>query len=53
MVERKVLGFSTQRVEEIVRGVTQRELNLIVQLGYVLGAAIGAGQYAVEWALRR
>ena len=52
MVERKVLGFSTQRVEEIVRGVTQRELNLIVQLGYVLGGAIGAAQFALEWWLR-
>ncbi len=48
MVERKVLGFSTQRVEEIVRGVTQRELNLIVQLGYVLGGAIGGTQFIVE-----
>jgi uncharacterized membrane protein YheB (UPF0754 family) len=53
MVERKVLGFSTQRVEDLVRGVTQRELNLIVQLGYVLGAAIGAAQFAVETWLRR
>ena len=52
MVERKVLGFSTQRVEEIVRGVTQRELTLIVQLGYVLGGMIGAVQFAFEWALR-
>jgi len=53
MVERKVLGFSTQRVEEIVRGVTQRELNLIVQLGYVLGGAIGAAQFVVERLLER
>jgi uncharacterized membrane protein YheB (UPF0754 family) len=52
MVERKVLGFSTQRVEDIVRGVTQRELNLIVRLGYVLGGAIGAAQFAVETWLR-
>jgi uncharacterized membrane protein YheB (UPF0754 family) len=52
MVERKVLGFSTQRVEDLVRGVTQRELNLIVQLGYVLGAAIGAAQFAVESMVR-
>jgi uncharacterized membrane protein YheB (UPF0754 family) len=52
MVERKVLGFSTRRVEEIVRGVTQRELNLIVELGYVLGALIGAAQFGVEWWLR-
>lgn len=41
IVERKVLGFSTARIEEIIRGVTQRELNLIVNLGYVLGAVIG------------
>jgi len=52
MVERKVLGFSTQRVEDLVRGVTQRELNLIVQLGYVLGGLIGAAQFAVETLLR-
>jgi uncharacterized membrane protein YheB (UPF0754 family) len=52
MVERKVLGFSTQRVEDLVRGVTQRELNLIVQLGYVLGAAIGAAQFAIESIVR-
>ena len=41
MVERKVLGFSTARIEEIIRAVTQKELNLIVNLGYVLGAVIG------------
>ena len=52
MVERKVLGFSTQRVEDLVRGVTQRELNLIVQLGYVLGAMIGAAQFAIESMVR-
>jgi uncharacterized membrane protein YheB (UPF0754 family) len=42
MVERKVLGFSTARIEEIIRNVTQRELTMIVNLGYVLGAVIGA-----------
>ncbi len=52
MVERKVLGFSTQRVEELVRGVTQRELSLIVWLGFGLGAVIGAAQFAVETMLR-
>lgn len=41
MVEQKVLGFSTQRMEEIVRTVTERELKLIVRLGYVLGALVG------------
>lgn len=41
IVERKVLGFSTARIEEIIRGVTQRELTMIVNLGYLLGAVIG------------
>ncbi len=48
MVERKVLGFSTQRIEEIIRNVTQKELNLIVYLGYVLGAFIGVITFAVS-----
>lgn len=41
MVERKVLGFSTRRIEEIIRNVTQKELTMIVNLGYLLGAMIG------------
>ena len=49
IVERKVLGFSTQRMEELVRNVTQKELNLIVNLGYVLGAVIGV----VTWVVGR
>jgi uncharacterized membrane protein YheB (UPF0754 family) len=40
-VEEKVRGFPTPKMEELVRRVTQRELRLIVHLGYVLGAAIG------------
>jgi uncharacterized membrane protein YheB (UPF0754 family) len=28
-------------VEDLIRGVTERELRLIVRLGYVLGAVIG------------
>jgi uncharacterized membrane protein YheB (UPF0754 family) len=48
MVEQKVLGFSTQRMEEIVRGVTQRELNLIVRLGYVLGGVVGVVAFGVS-----
>ncbi len=48
MVEQKVLGFSTQRMEEIIRGVTQRELTLIVQLGYVLGALVGLAAFGVN-----
>jgi uncharacterized membrane protein YheB (UPF0754 family) len=48
MVERKVLGFSTERIEQVVRGVTERELRLIVRLGYVLGAVIGAATFGVR-----
>ncbi len=40
-VEQKVLEFPTQRMEEIVRRVTDRELRTIIRLGYVLGAFIG------------
>jgi uncharacterized membrane-anchored protein YjiN (DUF445 family) len=48
MVEQKVLGFSTQRMEEIVRTVTERELKLIVRLGYVLGAMVGILAFALN-----
>lgn len=41
MVEQKVLGFSLDRMEEIVRATTQRELDLIVRLGYLLGGMVG------------
>ena len=41
-VEDKVLHFPTARMEEIVRRVTDRELRLIVRLGYLLGAVIGS-----------
>ncbi|MGD8729322.1 MAG: DUF445 family protein [Gemmatimonadota bacterium] len=40
-VEEKVLEFPTPKMEEIVRRVTDRELRLIVRLGYLLGAIIG------------
>ena len=48
MVEEKVLGFSLERLEDLVRGVTQRELDLIVRLGYVLGAGVGALAFGVS-----
>jgi uncharacterized membrane-anchored protein YjiN (DUF445 family) len=48
MVEQKVLGFSTQRMEEIVRGVTQRELEMIVRIGYLLGAFVGLVAFLVN-----
>lgn len=40
-VEEKVRHFPVERMEELVRKVTHRELRLIVKLGYVLGAIIG------------
>lgn len=40
-VERKVMAFPTPKMEEMVRRVTERELRMIVRLGYVLGAFIG------------
>ena len=48
MVEEKVQGFSTQRMEEIVRKVTQKELDLIVKWGYVLGAIVGAIAFSLS-----
>ena len=42
MVEQKVLGFSVEKMEELIRRVTDKELKLIVRLGYVLGAVVGA-----------
>lgn len=47
-VEEKVLHFPTPRMEEIVRRVTDRELKLIVRLGYLLGAIIGVALVAVD-----
>jgi uncharacterized membrane protein YheB (UPF0754 family) len=52
MVEQKVLGFSTQRMEEIVRTVTQRELDLIVRLGYLLGGMVGVIAFLVNVLMR-
>ncbi|MGB1657595.1 MAG: DUF445 family protein [Longimicrobiales bacterium] len=51
-VEEKVLHFPTARMEEIVRKVTDRELRLIVRLGYVLGAFIGLLMVAVDALVR-
>ena len=41
MVERKVMAFSVDRVEDILRSVIQNELNLIITTGFVLGGMIG------------
>ena len=40
MAERKVMAFSTERVEELIRGVIQNELKMIIISGYVLGGVI-------------
>jgi uncharacterized membrane protein YheB (UPF0754 family) len=48
IVEQKVMGFSVQRMEEIIKGVTARELRLIVQLGYVLGALVGIAAWGIS-----
>jgi hypothetical protein len=41
-VEEKINEFPMRQIEALVRGVTERELRLIVKLGYVLGGLIGA-----------
>lgn len=48
MVEQKVMGLSTQKMEELVRNVTEKELKLIVDLGYVLGAIVGATSWGLS-----
>ncbi len=40
-VEQKVLDYPTAQLEALIKGVTERELQLIVRLGYVLGGMIG------------
>jgi uncharacterized membrane protein YheB (UPF0754 family) len=52
MVEQKVLGFSLDRIEEIVRLTTQRELDIIVRLGFLLGGLVGLAAFGVGVLLR-
>ena len=47
-VERKVMAFSVDRVEEILRNVIQNELNLIITTGYVLGGLIGVCTFGLQ-----
>jgi uncharacterized membrane protein YheB (UPF0754 family) len=47
-VEQKILDYPMVKVEELVRGVTERELKLIVYLGYVLGAVIGVSLVLIQ-----
>ena len=47
-VEQKILEYPMEKVEELVRSVTQRELQLIIYLGYVLGAVIGISLVGIQ-----
>jgi uncharacterized membrane protein YheB (UPF0754 family) len=47
MVERKVLAFSQDRIEELIRGVIDRELRLIIRTGYVLGGLIAVVLFGI------
>ena len=40
-VEARILQFPIPELERLVRSITEKELNLIVRLGYFLGAGIG------------
>jgi uncharacterized membrane-anchored protein YjiN (DUF445 family) len=48
MVERKVMAFSVERVEEILLMVIEKELRMIIIAGYVLGALVGAASFGVQ-----
>lgn len=47
-VEKKVLELPVERMEKMVRGVTERELRVIIYLGYALGATIGGIMVLVD-----
>jgi len=47
-VEAKVNDYPIPKLEELVRKVTDRELRLIVRLGYILGAGIGTALVGVD-----
>jgi uncharacterized membrane protein YheB (UPF0754 family) len=47
-VEAKVVDYPMERLEDLVRRVTHRELTLIVRLGYVLGAFVGVVLVVVD-----
>ena len=50
-VEEKVVGFPLDRMERLVRRVTERELKTIIRLGYVLGAFVGGLLVAANYFL--
>ena len=47
-VEEKVLDYPMDKMEELVRKVTERELRMIIRLGYLLGAVVGDGLVVVD-----
>jgi uncharacterized membrane protein YheB (UPF0754 family) len=47
-VEEKVGDFPTAKMEDLVRRITDRELRLIVRLGYVLGAVVGMALVGID-----
>jgi len=47
-VEDKIIEFPLDEVERLIREVSGRELNLIVRLGYLLGAIIGVALVLVR-----
>lgn len=51
-VEEKLLEYPLEDLERLVRSVTQRELDLIVRLGYVLGGTIGLILVGVDALMR-
>jgi uncharacterized membrane protein YheB (UPF0754 family) len=51
-VEQKILEFPTWRLEDLIKGVTERELQLIVRLGYLLGAMIGLASAGIAIVFR-
>lgn len=48
MVERKVMAFSVERVEEILLMVIEKELRMIIIAGYVLGALVGLITFGIQ-----
>jgi uncharacterized membrane protein YheB (UPF0754 family) len=45
IIEEKVNALPIERVERLIRDVSQRELDLIVRIGYVLGGVFGFGAF--------
>jgi len=48
MVEQKILGFPTPVMEDIIKRVINRELHLIVQIGWLLGAFVGLMTFSLS-----